>query len=108
MEDVKEVEQKELTVQEDNVCEIFCDVCEITCGVIPEQEWKEAVKEDVELSGVCEALENGRFGALGGGSAGSLTGGAYEKDLTDTSGSSLSLLLYPSTALAFITEYRDG
>ncbi|KAJ1101209.1 hypothetical protein NDU88_006281 [Pleurodeles waltl] len=49
-EDVKDGEQKDITVLEENVCEIISDVCEITSGAITEQEWKDVLKEDVELS----------------------------------------------------------
>ncbi|KAJ1119242.1 hypothetical protein NDU88_007428 [Pleurodeles waltl] len=61
----KDEEQKDINFQEELVCEVCCDVSEVTCGIITEQEWKEALKEDVELSGVCEVLETGKFEALG-------------------------------------------
>ncbi|KAJ1198958.1 hypothetical protein NDU88_002796 [Pleurodeles waltl] len=48
--DEKEGECKVLPGQEDDACDSFCDVCEISCGVITENEWKEAVKDDVELT----------------------------------------------------------
>ncbi|KAJ1141107.1 hypothetical protein NDU88_007442 [Pleurodeles waltl] len=48
--DEKEGECKVLPGQEDDVCDSFCDVCEISCGVITESEWKKAVKDDVELT----------------------------------------------------------
>ncbi|KAJ1185893.1 hypothetical protein NDU88_002679 [Pleurodeles waltl] len=34
-------------------------------GVITEQEWKEALEKDVELSEICAALEDGEFSSLG-------------------------------------------
>ncbi|KAJ1211493.1 hypothetical protein NDU88_006853 [Pleurodeles waltl] len=49
-EGVKDGEQKDPTVLEENVCEIISDVCEITSGAITEQEWEEALKDDVEIS----------------------------------------------------------
>ncbi|KAJ1088157.1 hypothetical protein NDU88_001316 [Pleurodeles waltl] len=61
---MSEEEQESTVVLEENVCEIFGDVSEITCGAITEQEWKEALKEAIELCKVCEALESGRFGKL--------------------------------------------
>ncbi|KAJ1120791.1 hypothetical protein NDU88_008940 [Pleurodeles waltl] len=48
--DEKEGECKVLPGQEDDACDSFCDVCEISCGVITESEWKKAVKDDVELT----------------------------------------------------------
>ncbi|KAJ1086994.1 hypothetical protein NDU88_000189 [Pleurodeles waltl] len=48
--DEKEGEGKVLPGQEDDACDSFCDVCEISCGVITENEWKKAVKDDVELT----------------------------------------------------------
>ncbi|KAJ1113710.1 hypothetical protein NDU88_001952 [Pleurodeles waltl] len=60
MEDAKESEEDDLSVQEGNVCEVFCDVSEITCGVITEQEWKEAVKEDVEGDVWCFVMKSAR------------------------------------------------
>ncbi|KAJ1197558.1 hypothetical protein NDU88_001415 [Pleurodeles waltl] len=63
-EDAKEGEEDGLSLQEGYVCEVFCDVSEIMYGAITEQEWKEAVKEDVELSEICVALEDGKFSTL--------------------------------------------
>ncbi|KAJ1163974.1 hypothetical protein NDU88_004421 [Pleurodeles waltl] len=62
----EDVKEKELGFhgQGDNDYELFYDVCEITCGAISEYEWKDAMKEDVELRQVCKALESGSFGSL--------------------------------------------
>ncbi|KAJ1175795.1 hypothetical protein NDU88_001080 [Pleurodeles waltl] len=64
-EDAKEGEKDGLSLQEGDVCEVFCNVSEIMYGAITEQEWKEALKEDVELSEICVALEDGKFSTLG-------------------------------------------
>ncbi|KAJ1114214.1 hypothetical protein NDU88_002453 [Pleurodeles waltl] len=64
-EDAVEGEKDGLLVQESDVCEVFCNVSEIMYGVITEQEWKEALEKDVELSEICAALEDGEFSSLG-------------------------------------------
>ncbi|KAJ1215286.1 hypothetical protein NDU88_002895 [Pleurodeles waltl] len=64
-EDAMEGEKDGLSLQEGDVCEVFCNVSEIMYGAITEQEWKEALKEDVELSEICVALEDGKFSTLG-------------------------------------------
>ncbi|KAJ1150960.1 hypothetical protein NDU88_003747 [Pleurodeles waltl] len=68
VENVKEGEQKGLPGQEDDGCELFHDVCEITCGVITEREWKEAVKDDVGLREreMCTVLSYLRVSGLHG------------------------------------------
>ncbi|KAJ1140237.1 hypothetical protein NDU88_006594 [Pleurodeles waltl] len=60
-----EGEKDGLSLQEGDVCEVFCNVSEIMYGAITEQEWEEALKEDVELSEICVALEDGKFSTLG-------------------------------------------
>ncbi|KAJ1097403.1 hypothetical protein NDU88_002522 [Pleurodeles waltl] len=64
-EDAMEGEKDSLSLQEGDVCEVFCNVSEIMYGAITEQESKEALKEDVELSEICVALEDGKFSTLG-------------------------------------------
>ncbi|KAJ1098430.1 hypothetical protein NDU88_003541 [Pleurodeles waltl] len=64
-EDDMEGEKDDLSWQEGDVCEVLCNVSEIMYGAITEQEWKEALKEDVELSEICVALEDGKFSTLG-------------------------------------------
>ncbi|KAJ1145487.1 hypothetical protein NDU88_011773 [Pleurodeles waltl] len=64
-EDAMEGEKDGLSLQEGDVCEVFCNVSEIMYGAITEQEWEEALKEDVELSEICVALEDGKFSTLG-------------------------------------------
>ncbi|KAJ1174748.1 hypothetical protein NDU88_000041 [Pleurodeles waltl] len=63
-EDAMEGEKDGLSLQEGDVCEVFCNVSEIMYGAITEQEWEEALKEDVELSEICVALEDGKFSTL--------------------------------------------
>ncbi|KAJ1124922.1 hypothetical protein NDU88_003369 [Pleurodeles waltl] len=62
-----EGEKDGLSWQEGDVCEVLYNVSEIMYGAITEQEWKEALKEDVELSEICVALEDGKFSTLGRG-----------------------------------------